>query len=546
MISTGPLRMGSLVQLILIVSVLMSFERVYAAEFFCSSGNVTCLIAYINEANTLPGQHIINLEPGKYTLQAIDNAENGLPVIMGALQIKAVNDDLPTVIERDAEALFFRIFSVAARAELTLHGITVQGGGGGFLHDSSIFNAGTTSLFNSVVRDSNGEGGAIGNNGTLNVIKSMILDNVVGHEGGGIRNGIVGAVSGNVLVENSTIAGNGSRGGSGGIGNFGGTVRVRNSSIIFNGTDGVQPGGGIGNYAGATFEIINSTIAKNRGGGGGGGILNRGAGFVSIINSTIRENVASSAFGQGGGGILNEGGPSGGTVQIKNTLVVGNRLEDSGSSFFGPDCAGVITTLGSNLLGDTTNCDINLRADDLIGDPGLGSLVEIGEDDQPGKVFYPVLPGSVVINRGDPNTCPTKDQLGNPRVGSCDIGAIEFQERTQVAIDIRPRSDANRVNPNSAKSINVAILSEKGFEAITVDPKLIRFGSNGTGVAPVNVAHRDVNRDGQRDLVLRFQIQDLGIECGATSLSLTGQLLDGRPIIGSAPITTSGCKAKKK
>ena len=135
MISTGTLRVGSLVQLILSVSVLMSLERVYAAEFFCSSGNVTCLIAYINEANTLPGQHIINLEPGKYTLQAIDKAlsENGLPVIKSALQIKALNDDLPTVIERDAEALIFRIFSVSAGAELTLDGITVQGGGGGFL-----------------------------------------------------------------------------------------------------------------------------------------------------------------------------------------------------------------------------------------------------------------------------------------------------------------------------------------------------------------------------------------------------------------------------
>ena len=116
-----------------------------------------------------------------------------------------------------------------------------------FCHDSSIFNAGTTSLYNSVVRDSNGEGGAIGNNGTLNIIKSIILDNVVGHEGGGIRNGIVGAVSGNVLVENSTIAGNTGIG-PGGIGNFRGSVRVKDSAIISNGTDGVQPGGGIGNF----------------------------------------------------------------------------------------------------------------------------------------------------------------------------------------------------------------------------------------------------------------------------------------------------------
>ena len=78
-----------------------------------------------------------------------------------------------------------------------------------------------------------------------------------------------------------------------------------------------------------------------------------------------------------------------------------------------------------------------------------------------------------------------------------------------------------------------------------VDPSLVRFGASGTEAAPVTVARRDVNRDDQRDLVLRFKIQDLGIECGATSLTLTGKLLDGQPIIGSAAITTTGCKQKK-
>jgi hypothetical protein len=169
----------------------------------------------------------------------------------------------------------------------------------------------------------------------------------------------------------------------------------------------------------------------------------------------------------------------------------------------------------------------------------------MGEDDQPGKVFYPVLPGSVVINRGDPTACPGKDQLGNPRVGSCDIGAIESQERTQVAIDIRPRSDADKVNPHSTKNINVAILSENGFDATTVDSNLVRVGATGTEAAPVHVTGRDVNRDGQRDVVLRFEIQNLGIDCGATSLTLTGQILDGQSIIGSAPITTTGCKQKR-
>jgi hypothetical protein len=532
------LRLCCLVQLMLLVTLIA--PHIYAAEYSCTSGDVTCLIASINDANTLPGQHIINLEPGNYTLHAIDNEvslnANGLPVITSSVQITPVADDLPTVIQRDAGAPFFRIFSVSPGGELILDGLTVQGGG--FVISPAILNGGITSLNNSVVTNSRGELGAIHNTGTLKVLTSIIVDNFGGHDGGGIVN-----VGGSVLVENSTIAHN-SGIGPGGISNFGGSIRVRNSAIISNTTDEAQPGGGIGNFLGSV-EIINTTIAKNLAGvQGGGGVYNSGGGLVSITNSTIRENEVFRSTSLGGAGIRNDASDSlsGATVQIKNTIIAGNTLRFGFS--FGPNCRGPITTLGNNLVGDPSDCDINLQPTDLTGDPGLGDLVQMGEDDQPGKAFYPVMPGSVVISRGDPDACPVKDQLGNTRVGACDIGAIEFQERTQVAIDIRPRSDADKVNPRSTKSINVAVISENGFDADTLDFGTVRFGASGTEAAPVHVAHRDVNRDGQRDLVLRFQIQELGVECGATSLSLTGQLVDGQPIIGSAPITTTGCKKK--
>jgi hypothetical protein len=72
-----------------------------AAEFFCFSGDVTCLIAAINNANGMPGAHVINLEPGSYTLQTIDNGQsvnaNGLPVIRSSIRIHGSADDLPTV-----------------------------------------------------------------------------------------------------------------------------------------------------------------------------------------------------------------------------------------------------------------------------------------------------------------------------------------------------------------------------------------------------------------------------------------------------------------
>ena len=58
---------------IFIIFLLSPVTRIDAAEFFCQSSNVTCLITAINDANGLPGEHVINLEPGSYTLQSVDN-----------------------------------------------------------------------------------------------------------------------------------------------------------------------------------------------------------------------------------------------------------------------------------------------------------------------------------------------------------------------------------------------------------------------------------------------------------------------------------------
>ena len=129
-----------------------------------------------------------------------------------------------------------------------------------------------------------------------------------------------------------------------------------------------------------------------------------------------------------------------------------------------------------------------------------------------------------------------------PRVGPCDIGAVEFQGRMVVSVDVRPRSDANKINPNSMNNINVAIFSSNGFNATIVDPNTVRFGATGTEAAPIHVALRDINEYGLFDMVVRFQIQDTGIKCGDTLAVLTGQISNGPGIIGSSPIKTVPCK----
>jgi hypothetical protein len=147
-------------------------------------------------------------------------------------------------------------------------------------------------------------------------------------------------------------------------------------------------------------------------------------GFVSITNSTIRENTQKGSTGHGGGiaNITN----SGGIVQLQNTIVAGNTFLFLPAR--DPDCFGTITSLGNNLIGDVTDCGINLQPSDLTGDPGLGPLVGTGDDDLPGEAHYPVLAGSPVIDAGNRHACPKTDQLGNKLDGICDIGSIEFQK----------------------------------------------------------------------------------------------------------------------
>jgi hypothetical protein len=115
---------------------------------------------------------------------------------------------------------------------------------------------------------------------------------------------------------------------------------------------------------------------------------------------------------------------------------------------------------------------------------------------------------------------------------------------SEVIVDIRPRGDANRINPNSDKEIRVAIPTGDGFNAFTVDPNTVRFGAMGTEAAPVNFALRDVGGDGNTDLVLRFEIQDTGIKCGDTLASLTGQTSSGLSFRGSDSIRTVRCDGR--
>jgi hypothetical protein len=111
-----------------------------------------------------------------------------------------------------------------------------------------------------------------------------------------------------------------------------------------------------------------------------------------------------------------------------------------------------------------------------------------------------------------------------------------------VKLDIKPHSFPNNINPKSRGVIPVAILTTDTFDATTVDSTTVRLGASGTEAAPVHAALKDVNTDGDTDLILHFRTQDTGIVCGDTSAFLTGETVSGQTIAGSDSIRPVGCK----
>jgi hypothetical protein len=328
------------------------------------------------------GADVIDLVPnGIYTLTVADNSDgndgpNGLPMIASSVTI----DGHGAVITRGDGAPNFRIFFVQNIGVLTLNDITVSNGnpGHGLPNSGVYYHA----------------GGIYNNDGTVSINNSLISGNSVLDEfGGGILNGS----NGSLIVTDSTFAGNSSANSGGGIMNSG-ILTVTNSTFSDN-SAALNGGGGI--YNGNTATVTNSTFSGNRApGSGGGGIMN--GGFLTVTNSTFSDNSAAS-----GGGIVSQVG----TITLRNSIIA--------NSTAGGDCvtySGTFNDGGNNIVEDNT-CGFAGGTD-----PKLGPLRDNGGPTE----TMALLTGSPAINAANPDTCPTTDQRGHPRLDRCDIGAFEF------------------------------------------------------------------------------------------------------------------------
>lgn len=108
--------------------------------------------------------------------------------------------------------------------------------------------------------------------------------------------------------------------------------------------------------------------------------------------------------------------------------------------------------------------------------------------------------------------------------------------QTSVAIDVKPGSFPNSINPKSKGKIPVGILSSSTFDApAQIDQGSLTFGQTGDepSLAFCNPSLEDVNGDGLPDLVCHFTTQLTEFRPGDTVGVLKGNSVAGIPITGT-------------
>ena len=310
-------------------------------------------------------------------------------------------------------------------------------------------------LINSEVNGNtgSGRGGGIKNIGTMTVTNSTVSGNTASADsgGGGILN------QGALTLTNSTVRSNKASIG-GGIYNILGTLTLTDSTVSGN-TASADSGGGI--YNSSTVTLANSTVSGNTASGNGGGIFNSSGSTLTLANSTVAANVAETGSG---GGIRNVDA----TAKLVNTIVAGN------TSSSGPDCSGNNTSLGYNLIGDTTGCIFAAASGDLQNlDPKLSPLADNGGPTQTHALF----PGSPAIDAGNPatpgsggNACPATDQRGvaRPQGARCDIGAFELDPNAPKTITVTKTGDTDATCIATGCSLREAIKAAVSGDTVAV------------------------------------------------------------------------------
>jgi len=244
---------------------------------------------------------------------------NLLPAIYHPITIEGRD----AVLTRAPNAGDYRFFTVHNGGELELIDITLDNGRadqGGALwveHAGSAVVTRTTFTRNTALRQKDGGGGAVFNDGHMTVVDSTFRDNTAAGaegQGGGLLNGGV------LTVEKSAFVNNSAGGIGGGMANFRGAADVSETAFVDN---HAAAGGGLASYSART-KVWDSRAVGNTA-RVGGGLANDDA-TLDLRNLDVRHNTATVD----GGGISTVRG----VLVLNNSTVTGNTTRGDGSGLY--------------------------------------------------------------------------------------------------------------------------------------------------------------------------------------------------------------------
>jgi predicted outer membrane repeat protein len=304
-------------------------------------------------------------------------------------------------------------------------------------------------VFDRNTTESIGQGGAIFNDGDLNLVRAQIrLNDAPGGFSGGIQTepGATTSLYDTEVYLNDAVFG-------GGLGAYGVTT-IERSAIYLN--HALAPGGlggGIRAAGGSSVTTLtNVTFAHNEAGGNGSAIYARNGPGFTLNNVTIARNSADSdGDGAGNAAVSLRRDNLSTSMTLRNTILAANEDGSPGTSDVS-DCevqgGATITPAGYDLIGNRTGCTLSVpigAEGNQIGsatDP-IDPLLEIGINLNGGPTStLALLAGSPAINAGNPATpgsgaeaCEPSDQRGAPRL-DCDIGAYELVQCHGAVVNI--------------------------------------------------------------------------------------------------------------
>ena len=318
-------------------------------------------------------------------------------------------------------------------------------------------------------------GGLFNSCGHVRMTNCNVSSNFAQGAGGGVFN-----ARGTLDIDGSTIAGNSAIHGGGGIFVSGGTLTINDSTISANSAE--QYGGGIANDG--TVTIVNSTITNNVGSEGAGIWTN---GVLTAVNVTIVRNQDTDHFGSGAGldaiteaeeevedmspsntsialdtGVTSDPSDDDTNTTLDNTIIALNTGFTS-SQLVADDIAGTVSgsfdLIGTGGSGGLTNTNGNQVG---VSDLFLGTLRSNGGNTE----TIALLPGSPAIGAGSDSisdvTVPAMEQRGVARPGdSIDIGAFQDQGFTITILE-GAGTQSTTVNTPFDNALSVEVTSAAG------------------------------------------------------------------------------------